>query len=351
MNLAIIAVTDRGAKLAQTIKAYFSADVFVKSGRNPIDEINEYVSLRDLINDIFQKYDAFIFIMATGIVVRVIAPLIVHKSVDPAILVMNESGKHVISLLSGHIGGANELACLVAEKLHAEPIITTATDINEKIAADMIATKLNLMIEPFQQLKYINAEIAKGELLEIHLDSSIKNISFYQKKLQGLNLPFKTINLNKEQKPENTLAIIITNQDLAITSRQLLLKPRSVSIGIGCRRNTSKDDILQAIYEACSVADVSSDTIMNMASTIVKNDEVGLLMAAQELEVPILFYENIQLQEVIDKYNVSVSNFVNEQIGVGNVCEAAALLISQSKKIVLHKTKFNKVTVAIAWAK
>ena len=351
MNLAIIAVTDRGAKLAQTIKTYFSADVFVKSGRNPIGEINEYVSLRDLINDIFQKYDAFIFIMATGIVVRVIAPLIVHKSVDPAILVMNESGKHVISLLSGHIGGANELACLVAEKLHAEPIITTATDINEKIAADMIATKLNLMIEPFQQLKYINAEIAKGELLEIHLDSSIKNISFYQKKLQGLNLPFKTINLNKEQKPENTLAIIITNQDLAITSRQLLLKPRSVSIGIGCRRNTSKDDILQAIYEACSVADVSSDTIMNMASTIVKNDEVGLLMAAQELEVPILFYENIQLQEVIDKYNVSVSNFVNEQIGVGNVCEAAALLISQSKKIVLHKTKFNKVTVAIAWAK
>jgi cobalt-precorrin 5A hydrolase len=351
MNLAIIAVTDRGAKLAQTIKTHFSADVFVKSGRNPIGELNEYVSLRDLINNIFQKYDAFIFIMATGIVVRVIAPSIVHKSVDPAILVMNESGKHVISLLSGHIGGANELACLVAKKLHAEPIITTATDINEKIAADMIATKLNLMIEPFQQLKYINAEIAKGELLEIHLDSSIKNISFYQKKLQGLKLPFKTIDLNKEQKPENALAIIITNQDLAITPRQLLLKPRSVSIGIGCRRNTSKDDILQAIYEACSVADVSSDTIMNMASTIVKNDEVGLLMAAQELEVPILFYENIQLQEIIDKYNVSVSNFVNEQIGVGNVCEAAALLISQSKKIVLHKTKFNKVTVAIAWAK
>lgn len=351
MNLAIIAVTDRGAKLAQTIKIYFSADVFVKSGRNPIGEINEYVSLRDLINDIFQKYDAFIFIMATGIVVRVIAPLIVHKSVDPAILVMNESGKHVISLLSGHIGGANELACLVAEKLHAEPIITTATDINEKIAADMIATKLNLMIEPFERLKYINAEIAKGELLEIYLDSSIKNISFYQKKLQDLKLPFKIIDLNKEQKSGDALAIIITNQDLAITPRQLLLKPRSVSIGIGCRRNTSKDDILQAIYEACSIADVSIDTIINMASTIVKNDEVGLLMAAQELEVPIIFYKNSQLQEVIDKYNVSVSNFVNKQIGVGNVCEAAALLISQSKKIILHKTKFNKVTVAIAWAK
>ncbi len=87
---------------------------------------------------------------------------------------MNESGKHVISLLAGHIGGANELACLVADKIDAEPIITTATDVNEKIAADIIATKLNLMIEPFERLKYINAEIAKGESLEIYLDLSIK---------------------------------------------------------------------------------------------------------------------------------------------------------------------------------
>lgn len=351
MTLAIITVTDRGAKLAQTIKTYFSADVYVKSGRNPLGEKNEYTSLRNLINNIFQKYNAFIFIMATGIVVRVIAPLIVHKSVDPAILVMNESGKHVISLLSGHIGGANELACLVAEKIHAEPIITTATDVNEKIAADIIATKLNLMIYPFESLKYINAEIAKGELVEIYLDLSIKNINFYKEKLQKLNLSFKLSDLNKEKQIYDHLAIIITSQDLDITPRQLLLKPRHLSIGIGCRRNTSKDDILQAIYEACSMVNVSSDIIINIATTIVKNDEDGLLAAAQELAVPIIFYENIQLQEVIDKYNISVSKFVNEQIGVGNVCEAAALLISQSKKIILHKTKFNKVTVAIAWAK
>ena len=351
MTLAIIAVTDRGAKLAKTIKTYFAADVYVKSGRNPLDEKNEYTSLRDLINNIFQKYDALIFIMATGIVVRIIAPLIVHKSIDPAILVMNENGKHVISLLAGHIGGANELACLIAKKMHAEPIITTATDVNEKIAADIIATKLNLMIDPFENLKYINAEIAKGELVEIYLDLSIKNINFYKEKLHKLNLSFKISDLNKEKQICDHLAIIITNQDLDITQRQLLLKPRHLSIGIGCRRNTSKDDILQAIYEACSIVNMSTDMIINIATTIVKNDEDGLLAAAQELAVPIIFYEHSQLQEVIDKYNISVSKFVNEQIGVGNVCEAAALLVSQSKKIILHKTKFNKVTVAIAWAK
>lgn len=351
MTLAIIAVTDRGAKLAQTIKTFFSADIYVKSGRNPLDEKNEYTSLSELINNIYPKYSAFIFIMATGIVVRVIAPLIVHKSVDPAILVMNESGKHVISLLSGHLGGANELACLIAEKIHAEPVITTATDVNEKIAADIIAAKLNLMIDPFENLKYINAEIAKGEKVEIHLDLFIKNINFYKEKLQRLNLSFKISDLTKEKQIYNHLAIIITSQDLAITPRQLLLKPRYLSIGIGCRRNTSKDDILQAIDEACSMANVSNDTILNIATTIVKNDETGLLSAAKELAVPIIFYENSQLQEAIDKYNISVSKFVNDQIGVGNVCEAAALLISQSKKILLHKTKFNKVTVAIAWAK
>ncbi|WP_110952930.1 cobalt-precorrin 5A hydrolase [Anaerosinus massiliensis] len=351
MRLAIIAVTERGANLAHTIKQYFPADIFVKAGRNPLKTAKEYDSLRHLISEIFQKYEAFIFIMATGIVVRVIAPLIISKTVDPAVLVLNETGEHVISLLSGHIGGANDLTHLVAEKINAVPVITTATDVNKKIAADSLAKKLNLMIEPFDQLKYINAEIAQGEKFEVFLDPALKNLNYYKNELQKLCITFQQKELHKRLEELDHVALIITNQTLNLKQNQILLKPRKLSVGIGCRKNTSKKEILEAIHIACSMIHVPIEDITNMASTIVKNQETGLLETAKELAVPIIFYENSQLQEVIDQYRLDISKFVNEQIGVGNVCEAAALLISQSKKMILNKTRFKKVTVAIAWAK
>lgn len=351
MTLAVIAVTAQGARLAQRIQENLACDIYVKAGRHSLANVQEYSSLASLVKQIFAKYDGLIFIMATGIVVRVIAPYIVHKEYDPAVVVLDERGKHVISLLSGHIGGANALAQSVAVQIDATPVITTATDVNDKIAVDMIAVTLGLMIEPFPQLKYINAEIVQGEIVLFFIDAAMRDANIYQEHLKAMDIEAELMNLPIGQALPHASVLITDQVQLKAMDRQVLLKPRKLSVGIGCRRGTSEAEIMQAITSACKMAGKSPQDIARIASTTLKQDEQGLLAAAKTFHVDAEFYKNNELQEMIEKYNLDRSRFVEEKIGVGNVCEAAAILASQSKKIILPKMKFNKVTVAIAWDK
>ncbi|SFL38555.1 cobalt-precorrin 5A hydrolase [Pelosinus propionicus] len=350
MKLAIISVTNQGALLGDALaeklaKLGKKADVFAKAGRNPMNSIS-YDLLSKLISDIFSKYDGFLFIMATGIVVRVIAPHISDKRVDPAIVVMGDNGEHVISLLSGHIGGANELAHLIAEISDAEPVITTATDLAQKPAADMLAVKLNLKIEPFTQLKAINSAIVNNDTVKFFLDKTLNNQNRYEQEAVKQGVVFKDLSLLPNE--EYDAAVIITDQLLPINKNQLYLRPLTLAVGIGCRRNTSKEEILAAIKDACTQIGHSINSISIIGSTIVKQDEKGLLSVIQQLNVPSIFFVNEQLQECIETYQLEESNFVKKKIGVGNVCAAAAILAGQSNKLLLPKTKYKNVTVAIA---
>jgi cobalt-precorrin 5A hydrolase len=350
MTLAIISVTNRGALLGDALAPKLAmlgkkVDVFAKTGRNPL-EATSYESLNKLICDIFPKYDGFLFIMATGIVVRIIAPYICDKRVDPAIVVMGDNGTHVISLLSGHIGGANELTHLVAELSGAEPVITTATDLAQKPAADMLAVKLNLAIEPFEQLKTINAAIVNNDNVKFFIDKTLSNqASYYQ---EAAKQEITLIDLSELPTEDYDAAVIITDQILPISNNQLYLRPATLAVGIGCRRDTSSADILTAVTDACHQIGRSMNSISIIGSSIIKQDEKGLLSVIQQLGVPSIFFVNEQLQECIEKYQLDVSNFVKKEIGVGNVCAAAAILAGQSKKLLLPKTKYKNVTVAIA---
>jgi len=350
MKLAIISVTNQGALLGNALAGKLAklgkkADVFAKAGRNPLKSMS-YDLLSKLIGDIFSKYDGFLFIMATGIVVRVIAPYISDKRVDPAIVVMGDNGKHVISLLAGHIGGANELAHLIAEISGAEPVITTATDLAQKPAADMLAVKLNLKIEPFTQLKTINSAIVNNDTVKFFLDKTLINQNLYDLEAAKQGVILK--DLSQLPNEEYDAAVIITDQLLPINKNQLYLRPLTLAVGIGCRRNTSKEEILAAMKDACTQIGRSINSISIIGSTIVKQDEEGLLSVIQHLDVPSIFFVNEQLQECIETYQLEESNFVKKEIGVGNVCAAAAILAGQSNKLLLPKTKYKNVTVAIA---
>lgn len=153
MKCAIISVTNHGAvlgnKLSDSLVALnHKVTVFAKKGRNPLQAVS-YDSLSALTSEIFAHYEGLIFIMATGIVVRVIAPFVKDKRIDPAVVVMDEQGTFAISLLAGHIGGANELVTLIGHTMGARPVITTATDVSGKPAVDVLAVKLNRNIELF----------------------------------------------------------------------------------------------------------------------------------------------------------------------------------------------------------
>ena len=158
---AILSVSERGAKLGQRIKSLVAlhADCFEKETRPSGGEAIYFDSLKSHIGQIFKDYDQVLCIMALGIVVRMIAPYIEHKSKDPAVVVMDEVGHHVISLLSGHLGGANEWTQSISLAIDADPVITTATDVNGLPAPDVLARHEHLLVDDFQTLINVNSAI------------------------------------------------------------------------------------------------------------------------------------------------------------------------------------------------
>ncbi|WP_378956296.1 cobalt-precorrin 5A hydrolase [Pelosinus sp. sgz500959] len=350
MKLAVISVTNQGAKLANQLADQLrlvghQIELFAKEGRNPLGHAS-YDSLSTLISKSFSRYEGFIFIMATGIVVRVIAPYIQDKRIDPAVVVMDEQGQYAISLLAGHIGGANELCEMIGHRIGAIPVITTATDVGKKPAADVLAVKLNRDIQPFSALKQINGAIVHGDQVRFFIDKRIPNQEFYTQTAEKLGIRLDTI--EDVTTARYDAAVLVTDETLAVNKPHLYLRSIPLAVGIGCRRDTPVADILAAVTAACQSIGSTTSHIAMIGSTVVKQDEVGLLALIEQLAVPSHFFSNEELQQCIDEYQLDVSSFVQKQIGVGNVCAAAAILMGQTNKLLLPKTKYKNVTVAIA---
>lgn len=294
MRTAIISLTTNGYRLAEKIIAKIGGQPFVK-GKN-------FDKLTTLVSEIFGKFDGLIFICATGIVVRMIAPHVVNKLSDPAVLVIDERGQNVISLLSGHVGRANELAIEVAKAIDANPVITTATDVSGKFSVDAVASKLGLIPEPKEAIKVINSAILRGE------------------------------------------EVFITAGDV-----RLNLIPQNLIAGVGCRRGTSSLKIFEAIQRACAMIHQPIERVKLLASVDVKKDEVGLTSLAEVMGLEIKFFPASELQKKIDEYKLAESRFVKRTVSVGNVCEAAALCCVEKARFALPKTAFKGVTVALLW--
>ena len=296
MRTAIISLTAEGAKLAAKISAKVGGQTFAKG--------KDYSKLAELVAEVFGKFDGLIFICAAGIVVRMIAPHLVDKLSDPAVLVVDERGQNVISLLSGHVGRANELTVEIAKAIEANPVITTATDVEGKLSVDAIVSKFGLMPEPREAIKAINAAILRGA------------------------------------------EIFVTAGDV-----RLNLIPQNLIAGVGCRRGTSSLKIFEAIERACAMIHQPIERVKLLASVDAKRDEVGLTSLAEAMGLEIKFFSTTELQKKIDEYKLEESKFVTRSVGVGNVCEAAALCCVEGARFALPKTPFRGVTVALLWEK
>ena len=293
MRIAILAVTEKGIELAEKISESVGGKIFIK-GR-------DFDRMKIFVEEIFTKFDALIFICATGIAVRMIAPHIVSKLSDPAVIVIDELGRNVISLLSGHVGGANDLTLKISAQINSNPVITTATDIEEKFSADNFASKLGLIPEPKDAIKAINTAILRGE--EIYLTAG-------------------DVRLN--------------------------LIPKNLICGIGCRRGVSIEKISSAVNDACKIINQPVERIKIFATVDIKRDEKSLIDFVKNLGRDIKFFNVNELAEKILEYKLDESDFVKKIIGVGNVCEAAALCVTHGK-FALPKTKFDEVTIALLW--
>lgn len=316
---AIIHYTDRGATTAQQIAKAIQSDHAVEQYRSRCD-----------LAELFGSVDALIFVGACGIAVRAIAPFLKSKTSDPAVLVTDERGLNIISLLSGHIGGANQLTRRIAQAIGANPVITTATDVNQRFAADEWAARQGLHISSMQAAKHFAMEILRCDL-PLHSDFSI----------QG-SLPCGLF-----MGDEGGCGLLISCRNEKPFAETLRLVPKILHLGVGCKRGTAAEKIEAAVKAVFDQDSLCFEAVRSLASIDVKRDEAGLLAFCASHSLPARFYTAGELMQLQGDF--SASSFVKATVGVDNVCERAAMCAAgKNAKLIVRKTCLDGVTVAVA---
>ncbi|MBW6511338.1 MAG: cobalt-precorrin 5A hydrolase [Desulfuromonadaceae bacterium] len=346
MKLAIVAITDGGAMLARRLSSGLTdADLYLPE-RFREDDSSRYFAepVAHLLPRLFTEYAGLICIMATGIVVRVLAPQLRGKALDPAVVVCDEKGQFAISLLSGHLGGANALAEEIAGLLDGQAVITTATDVNNLPAWDEIARLTGMVVEPLEQIRELNGRLLRGE--PIVLVDPRRRIAERYLDLPGIT--WCDTFMAADAFP-GVARVVVTHRLLSQKEQgnNLLLRPRDLIVGIGCNRHTSRVEIAAAVDEELQRARLSLDSVAALATIDAKDDEPGLLDFARQWQLRLEFHSAAALNAV-DVPTVP-SDYVLAAVGAKGVCEPAALLSAGAGgRIILRKRKNGNVTVAVA---
>ena len=341
MKISIICFTltgqQTGEKLKKALEKQKHAVSLYAKSKYISDSIKE--STKEWAGEQFESADGIIFIGATGIAVRSIAPYVASKKTDPAVLVTDECGKFVISLLSGHLGGANELALQAAEALHAVPIVTTATDLEGKFAVDVFAKKNNCHIFRMKEAKEVSAALLAGE-----------KVGFYSEFPWEGELPDGLVNccgLRDEISSETDLAAMEAKLEsasdlfpkvgIAVTIHKNCtpflstthVVPQAVALGMGCRKNKEVQAVEKAAFTCLEENQIYPQAVACLASIDIKKEEPGLLALAEKMGIP---FETFSSEELLGvKGEFTASSFVSRTVGVDNVCERSALKAAQDR--------------------
>jgi cobalt-precorrin 5A hydrolase len=354
-GIAVVAITRRGVETALKIKealdnAGLSCTVYAPKKYNQNGVVPLDKKLADFIKDTYSTVDAIVAVMATGIVIRAVAPYLESKLTDPAVVGVDAAGKFVISLLSGHYGGANELTRIIAKGIGGTAVVTTASDVTGKQSVDELARTLHLTIQNPESLVAVNAAIVNGDKIVLVLVGDAK-------------IPIESISCYEIKKADDGVQAleIVNNYDAGIIVTQVpllidkfvkpftILKIRSVVVGLGARKDSSADSIIEAVNNALERVKVPLVRVNRFATVDIKRNSPAMIKAVEQFALPLEFLSVDALRSLNHKDLSPDSKMVQEKIGVGGVCERAALLVAGKKsKLILKKTKLNGVTVAIA---
>ena len=329
-NITIISFTKKGGDINKRLTDILSESNIISYTLEKYRFDNRVKPLGNLKETVKRHFtdDAVIFIGAVGIAVRSIAPYIKDKFCDPAVLVIDELGRYVIPLLSGHVGGANELANYIGEALSAAPIITTATDINGTFAVDIFAKENNLLISSRKLAKDVSAALLDNNCIDI--DSDIKSIDVKE--------------LKKKLNPKNKACDIkVRITDRIYDDTVLTLIPKNLYIGVGCKKNTDADKMWDFVNDIFRLEGLDIRAVKSIGSIDIKRDEYAVKNLANRLNVPFLTFTKDELNSASGVF--FESEFVRKTVGVGNVCERAVCI--QCNNLIVKKTAREGMTVAI----
>ncbi|NLY82209.1 MAG: cobalt-precorrin 5A hydrolase [Clostridiales bacterium] len=300
MKASVIAFTEKGCKLGRRISEELEGKFSPGTGADK-------VSLSGWIEDSWKNSDLLVFVSSTGIAVRTIAPYIVHKAKDPGVIVIDDNAKHCISLLSGHIGRANEYTDIISRLTGADAVITTATDVNGVFSIDSWATENEMIIINTERIKDISKRSLNGECIDIEKEALI---SIYKEKTD-----------------------------------KLILVPRVLSVGIGCRRNTEPEALSSFYFETFENLNIYPEAVKSISTIDLKKNEEAILKLVEANKLRLNIYTADELNELEGEF--SGSEFVRKTVGTDSVCERSAVL-GNSGKLLLKKTSKDGMTIAIA---
>ncbi len=337
-DTAVYTLTPRGARLARTLALGLSGDLYLPRelasayGARPFDRI------MDVVARCFPRYKGHVFVAAAGIAVRAVAPLLGTKDQDPAVIVMDQGGRFAVSLLSGHLGGANELAEAAARITGGTPIITTATDEAGVPSWDLIALRQGMAIRDIRAVKSVNMAALRGDPLAVYDP---------EQRLGLEDLPGVDLVRSLEGLPPRGPAVMVTWQEPAGDSpgTRLVLHPRSLVAGVGCNRGTPAAEILDLITTTFAGRRLALKALKCIATIEDKQGETGIREAAERLGAGLEFHPAGRVREV-DVPNPS--EVVGRHMGVKSVCEATAILSSKGGTLLVPKTRSRNATLAVA---
>jgi cobalt-precorrin 5A hydrolase len=344
---AVIAITKHGIEIARRIKQKMpEVEIYVPSkhsdGGTDITWFSEQST--QLLGGLFKTHDALVCIFSLGAVVRMIAPHLIDKKSDPAVIVIDDKAKHVISTLSGHLGGANALAWLIASFLDSQPVITTAADVNETIAVDLVGREFGWQIQNFQNVTKVSAMMVNEDPIAIYQDAGERN--WWQGQLpKNVSL---VDDVEKVKSDEFKAALVISDRESVnpeILTKSVLYRPRSLVVGVGLHWDTSRAVIEDGIKKVLNDNDLSFQSIRNIASIDRGAKVQGLEEFASQNKLTIQNYD----KEVLASVTVpNPSETVQKFEGTASVSEAASLLSSKGA-LVVPKQKFPpNLTIAVS---
>lgn len=332
MRIACFSFTQRGEDLGKKLEGF--------TAHSQNYNITHYANsvlphgVKGIMGKAWEEYEGIIFICATGIAVRLINPYIKDKTEDPAVVVMDDTARFSISLLSGHVGGANRLAELVAAMTGAMTVITTASDNRGIESIDLFAKRNGYVIEDRASMTSLTAMMVNG-----------KKVGFLSEESSSLDYGNLVILNNMDGiDPSIQGLILVTSQLLTPSIPHTTLRPKNINIGVGCRKGMKGVKIIEAIEQSLAEANLSSKSIKAIGTVEVKKDERGIIDAAHHFHCPLRIFSIEDIRRVEDRFQKS--QFVKDSIGVYSVSEPVAFLLGG--EMIMAKSRHRGITISIS---
>jgi cobalt-precorrin 5A hydrolase len=346
-DIAVITLTRQGIDVAANLVAKLPAQVTVYiSEKYDSEAPKEWTRfprrIYPLVDEIWARHEALVFVMAAGIVVRAVAKHVQSKLFDPGVVVMDIRGKYAVAMCSGHLGGANELCRLIEERTGAISVVTTGTDVNNTLAPDVLAKQIGARVDDWEPLKLVSGALVDTLPVGVFVEDGVDvgDLSQYARKKV-------TVVSDPEALSTYRAAVVVSHRLLPDPGVPTMwLRPPVLVVGVGCNRGTPAAEIGAAVDAVLADNGLAASSVVRMATIEKKSDEVGLIEVAAARGWPLWWYSNEQVNEQAPPFP-GRSEVVFKYVGVYGVSEPAAMLAAGTQTLLVAKQKRGNLTVSV----